>query len=129
MKRIISAFAFTIVLAATTAAQAAEEDQDWYEWYEQQSAQAAAEEAQQYAQYYEATSPDQQIASNIQDGGAGAGDAYTNPANDPYAYDEAPEQTQEQTTPGAEEPAWIWSGEDASQEQQPEDASQEQQSE
>ena len=110
MKRIISAFALTIVLAFPAAAQAAEEEQDWYTWYEQQSAQAAAEEAQQYEQYYEAASPDQQIAS----------DAYTDPngyynpddQNDPYAYDEAPEQTQEQTTPGAEAPEWVWSGEE-----------------
>ena len=123
MKRMIYALAFTIVIAS--AAQAAEEEQDWYTWYEQHSAHAAAEEARQYAQYYEAASPDQQVASNIQDGGAGSGEAYTD--SDPYAYGEAPEQTQEQTTPGAEEPAWIWSGEEPPNDgQTQEDTSQEQ---
>jgi hypothetical protein len=127
MRRIISAFAFTIVLAASAAAQAAEEEQDWYTWYEQQSAQAAAEEARQYAQYYEATSPDQQIASNIP--GAGSGDVYTDQQNDPYAYDEAPAQTQEQTTPGADEPAWVWSEEAPPQDGQPQEDAPPEQSE
>jgi hypothetical protein len=98
VKRIIPAFVFTIVFMASAAAQALEEEQDWYTWYEQQSAQAAAEEARQYAQYYETVSLDHlEVSQDVY---------YTD------VYDDAPIQTQEQTTPLPEEPAWIWSGEE-----------------
>jgi hypothetical protein len=100
----ISALAFTTVFMISAAAGAAEETQDWYTWYEQQSARVEEEAAQ----YYEATSPDQtQSSEPVRDDGAVYEDEY---AYDPYAYDDAPDQTQPQAEPIAEEPEWVRSG-------------------